>query len=119
MNFPGSPAVEIGTISATGRADDVEHLAALVHLEVVGRLRVARDRRRYASERLPEAGVDDARPREPLHLLEGVDGVEQLAVESRAVRRGVVQRTELARELRDGAGCATEASRGSTTWARQ
>ena len=50
----------------------------------------------------PERRGDDAGAVEPLNLLEGVDGVEQLPVEGGARRRNdVAQRRELSPELRD------------------
>src|SRR5919204_151976 len=81
----------------------------LVDLDVTRRAEMARLREERVRESLPERRVNLSRARQALHLLEGVDRIEQLRAEDARGRRSVVERTQLAAELRDGRSPRAEA----------
>src|SRR2546423_29452 len=83
-------------------ADDEEHLMALVHLEMVGRARVARAREPRLRERAPGDRVGHAGPGQALHLLECVQAVDELRPEARRTPDGVVKRGESGDEAGHG-----------------
>ena len=83
-------------------ANDHEDLTRLVDLDVARREAVARHDLRRPGEPLPERGVGDSCPLEPLRLLERVDGLLRVRVEHRSRgRRRVAEGAQPLEEHRD------------------